>query len=110
MTSRICIVTEAMKAYASFCEKVPEQRPYIPRGVDHVPIIIATTKSDARGFTAWFESYRKSHTNEWWKLKSGEEISRMLHDLLITEEAWHEVSELVQCIQLTPPADSPNDA
>ena len=114
MTFRICIVTKAMEAYQSFCQNVPEyiegSGPYTPLGIDHVAIIIATAESHARGFPAWFKSYRESQPSEWWKLKSGEEISLMLHDLPMTEEAWCEVSELVKCIQLMAPADGSNDS
>lgn len=107
------MVTKAMEAYQSFIQNVPGyiegSGPYTPLGIDHVAIIIATAESDARGFPEWFKSFKDSHLGERWKLKSGEEISLMLYDLPLTQEAWHEVSELVTCIQLMASADGPND-
>jgi hypothetical protein len=87
------IVDEALKAYESFCERLPRHR------VGDARINYITAKEDLEVFIEWTSTYKRTHRSKWWRLMSHDDIVSCLFVLPLNPEPLAELTELVRALQ-----------
>ena len=95
------IVTEAMKAYASWCEVQPRESESLTTPFRSMIEIDLEDLSDFLTTTQWVKTYTLNMRKEgkrWWALKSEDEIKKVLNILPLNEESQEELFSLVHSI------------
>ena len=97
------IVTEAMKAYASWCEVQPRESESLTTPFRSMIQMYLEDLSDFCTTTQWVETYTLNMRKEgkrWWALKSEDEIKKVLNILPLNEVSQKELFGLVHAIIL----------
>ena len=97
----VCIITEALEAYQSFCETIPRHTQE-GQAATTMGVPIGTAASDLALLLAWIPKYKQEHhNNRWWERASTDEIMSMLWVAPLNDEAYVEVSTmLLVCFNL----------
>ena len=91
----VCIITEALEAYQSFCKTIPR---HVQEGeaATTVGVLIGIAASDLVLLMVWIHKYKQEHhNNRWWERASTDEIMSMLWVAPLNDEATLEVWQLL---------------
>ena len=99
------IVSEALKAYESFCELLPRHHQAGARAnnfstKEGLKALLISTKKDALLLGEWASSYKQSCRIKWWRLSSLDDIVSCLSVLPLCPESSAELTELVKALRL----------
>ena len=102
MSSSICIVAEAMEAYRSFIQVIPERMESFP---SQPYVDVWTAISDADELELWIQDYLAAHPVAWWNVGEAK-IVTLLSGLPLTHETKDEMVHMVRCLVVKSPKDT----
>ena len=99
------IVGEALKAYESFCEKLPRNHRADACAssistIKGLEAFMTNAKKDVQLYKEWASSYKRSCRIKWWRLKSLDDNVSCLAVLPLCPESSAELTGLVKALRL----------
>ena len=99
------IVGEALKAYESFCEKLPRHHRADACAssittIKGLEAFMTNAKKDVQLLGEWASSYKQSCRIKWWRLMSLDDIVSCLSVLPLCPESSAELTGLVKALRL----------
>jgi len=100
MAPAVCIATEAMAAYQSYIQIMPQRHQGQHNLEDLVQQVNADRQADLDATTLWLHSYMAAHPEAWWEVEDAQVVD-VVYALPLTHDEMEEVIELARFLKDT---------